>query len=189
MPQATWLFVGDSITENWLEAGEREWRRHFMHTSINVGVAGDRTQNILWRLQNGHLPAENCPSLQWAVVLAGTNNLSDGDGPADIARGVGGIVNHILVHCPNARVLLMGVLPRAGARMQAAIREINVRLAQLEDRRRIFYLDIGHRFLKPDGTPDLRLMPDGLHLSAEGYRIWREAILPILAGSPPATAP
>ncbi len=179
MPDAEWLFVGDSITENWLEAGEETWRLHFAARAINVGVAGDRTENILWRLQNGHLP-EKCGKIGWIVMLAGTNNLTDGDSPADVARGIGSIVNLLLERCPSARILLMGVFPRSGSRLMAAIREINERISVLHDGRRIHYLDISASFLASDGRVNPRLMPDGLHLSVEGYRLWARHILPYL---------
>lgn len=193
MTQAEWLFVGDSITENWLEAGEETWRKHFAARSINVGVAGDRTENILWRLHHGHLP-ENCGSIRWVVVLAGTNNLSDKDTPAEVARGIGGIMNLLLERCPAARILLMGIFPRSGERLAAAAREVNSRISRLHDGQRIFYIDMGSSFLRTDGSVDRRLLPDGLHLSPEGYRIWARAILPVLEGGkeqplPPPPSP
>lgn len=177
--EAKWLFVGDSITENWFEAGNETWKKYFSVKAINVGVAGDRTENILWRLQNGHMP-KNCNTVRWVVVLAGTNNLTDGDTSAEVARGIGGIVNLLLDHCSNARILLMGVFPRSGKKFFHAIRDINNRIAQLQDNVRIFYLDIGDLFLNPDGSINTKLLPDGLHLSSEGYHIWARALLPFL---------
>ncbi len=42
------------------------------------------------------------------------------------------------------------------------------------------YLDIGGRFLNPDGTISKELMPDFLHLSLRGYEIWAEVIEPVM---------
>ena len=171
------LFVGDSITEEWAESGEAVWRKHFSHRAINLGVGGDRTQNILWRLKNA--PME-CANLRWAVVMAGTNNLSDSDSADDIFEGVAAIVYHLLDHCPSARILLMGILPREPSSYMGSIRRINEMLAALDNGTSIRYLDLGPQFLNPDGSIPGALMPDSLHLSARGYRIWADALLPIL---------
>lgn len=171
------LFVGDSITEDWAFTGRGIWEAHFAHRAVNLGVAGDRTQNILWRLQEGQLA---CPEARWAVVLAGTNNLSDRDADADVAEGVATLVHHILDHCPAIRVLVLGIFPREPPAYQARIRRINDQLARLDNGGSIRYLDLGPRLVGPDGRPRRELFPDGLHLSARAYRIWADALLPIL---------
>ncbi len=174
------LFVGDSITEDWAFTGREVWETHFAHRAMNLGVAGDRTQNILWRLQEGQLA---CPEARWAVVLAGTNNLSDRDSDADIAEGVATLVHHILDHCPTIRVLVLGIFPREPPAYQARIRRINDQLARLDNGGSIRYLDLGPRLVGPDGRPARELFPDGLHLSARAYRIWADALLPMLDGN------
>ncbi|PKN27484.1 MAG: GDSL family lipase [Deltaproteobacteria bacterium HGW-Deltaproteobacteria-22] len=171
------LFVGDSITEEWAESGEVIWRRHFSHRAINLGVGGDRTQNILWRLKN--TPME-CSGLSWAVVMAGTNNLGDSDSDADIFEGVAAIVYHLLDQCPSTRVILMGILPREPASFMGSIRRINDMLARLDNGTSVRYLDLGPQFLSPDGSIPGALMPDSLHLSARGYQIWADALRPFL---------
>jgi len=52
----------------------------------------------------------------------------------------------------------------------------NTRTAKLADGKQVFFLDIGKKFLEEDGTLPRRIMPDLLHLSQEGYRIWAESI-------------
>jgi lysophospholipase L1-like esterase len=174
------LFVGDSITEDWAFTGREVWEAHFAHRAVNLGVAGDRTQNILWRLEEGQLA---CPEARWAVVLAGTNNLSDRDSDADVAEGVATLVHHVLDHCPTIRVLVLGIFPREPPAYQARIRRINDQLARLDNGGTIRYLDLGPRLAGPDGRPLRELFPDGLHLSARAYRIWADALLPILDGN------
>lgn len=174
------LFVGDSITEDWAFTGRELWDAHFAHRAVNLGVAGDRTQNILWRLQEGQLA---CPEARWAVVLAGTNNLSDRDSDADVAEGVAALVHHVLDHCPTIRVLVLGIFPREPPAYQARIRRINGMLAHLDNGGTIRFLDLGPRLVGPDGRPARELFPDGLHLSAKAYRIWADALLPILDGN------
>jgi beta-glucosidase len=177
MGTAEILFVGDSITEEWAEAGEAVWQKHFAHRALNLGVGGDRTQHILWRLKNGHLA---CGSLRTAVVLAGTNNLADGDSDADIFEGVAAIVYHLLDQCPSVRVVLMGILPREPSSFMGSIGRINALLAGLDNGLSVRFLDLSSLFLTPAGSLQRGLLPDGLHLSARGYRVWADALLPIL---------
>jgi beta-glucosidase len=64
--------------------------------------------------------------------------------------------------------------------MRAKIETINRSLAALDDGDRIRYLDLAPRFLSPGGTLHPSIMPDALHLTAQGYRIWAEAMAPLL---------
>ncbi len=167
------LFVGDSITEDWAGTGIETWRRRFAGRALNLGVAGDRTQSILWRLQNGQLA---CTTSRWAVVLAGTNNLSDKDDDDDVAEGVAAVVHYLLDQCPSIRVIVMGILPREPISYLGSIRRVNEHLAKLDNGDTIRYLDLGPRFLTSDGLPRRALLPDGLHLSAAAYEIWADAL-------------
>jgi len=48
-PDASIVFLGDSITEFWETEGLRLWDEHFAHRSLNLGAAGDQTQHVLER--------------------------------------------------------------------------------------------------------------------------------------------
>ena len=60
------------------------------------------------------------------------------------------------------------------------IKSINETIAKLDDGSRVHYLDIGQSFLEKDGAIAREIMPDFLHLSRKGYRIWAEAMEPTL---------
>ena len=51
--------------------------------AINLGIGGDRTQNVLWRVENLYLPS----TVEFLVIHCGTNNLCDSQ-PSHIADGV-----------------------------------------------------------------------------------------------------
>jgi lysophospholipase L1-like esterase len=53
--------------------------------------------------------------------------------------------------------------------------------AALADDKHVFYLDLNHVFLRPDGSIDPELMPDLLHPSPAGARKWAEAMEPLLS--------
>ena len=81
------LMVGDSITQNFESVGAEIWKEHFEpRKAINLGFGGDRTNHVLWRLDN--LPKlKSAPKA--AVVLIGTNNICWGsDTPRQAAVGV-----------------------------------------------------------------------------------------------------
>ena len=66
------------------------------------GVAGDRTQHLLWRVRNGELAFRHLPGV--VVVCVGTNNLGrDNDSAADTFLGIRAVVLEILHRLPGTR--------------------------------------------------------------------------------------
>jgi len=175
------VFIGDSITQGWESAGKEEWdRRYAPRNAANLGISGDRTQHVLWRLDHGNLEGIT-PKV--AVVMIGTNNSGD-DRPERIADGIEAIVKNLRAFLPRARILLLAIFPRGEDASDARRRtneETNRRIAGLADGKWIHFLDIGSRFTRPDGTISRDVMPDLLHLSPAGYAIWGEAMEPTLA--------
>ena len=175
------LFIGDSITDGWRSRGKDVWEKNYGPLkAANFGIGGDQTQHVLWRLQNGELDGIK-PKL--AVLMIGTNNLR-GNTDEEIADGVKAIVAELHKRTPETKLLLLGVFPRgekADDPNRGRIKRINAIIAQLDDGgKTIKYLDIGDKFLQPDGTLPKSIMPDGLHPNAKGYEIWVDAIAPTL---------
>jgi lysophospholipase L1-like esterase len=183
------LFVGDSITEGWSGSGAKAWQHHFASLrAAHFGSSGDRTQQVLWRLQQGELEGL---SPQGIVLLIGTNNLDPGLGterptpantPVQIVAGVQAICRLIQQQHPSARILLLGLLPRgaAGSRYRQEVPEVNRGLTALADGSRIAFLDVGHLFLKTTDEIPPEMMPDGLHLSESGYFAFATALRPVI---------
>ncbi|HUP44121.1 MAG TPA: GDSL-type esterase/lipase family protein [Thermoanaerobaculia bacterium] len=174
------LFLGDSITRGWL-SGDHQllWDRHFgRYDAANFGIGGDRTEHLLWRIENGELDRVR-PRV--VVLLIGTNNI--GRPAAEILAGVTRVAERIREKLPDAKLVLMGIFPRgheADDPARAKIGEINRGLARLHDGARMHFLDIGERFTTSGGTLPKEIMPDALHLSFKGYQIWAEALTPLL---------
>jgi N-acetylglucosamine-6-sulfatase len=172
------LFVGDSITDWWRQPqrGLPVWTEYFAPLkAANFGIAGDTTQGVLWRMQNGELDGFQAKLI---VLMLGTNNINRNQND-DIAEGDRAIIAEFQKRQPQAKVLLLGIFPRGAAAdnpFRASIKAINARLATFADNKRVFYMDIGDKFLAPDGTLPVDVMPDGLHPNEKGYRIWAEAI-------------
>jgi lysophospholipase L1-like esterase len=175
------VFLGDSLTQGWEGAdGEAAWKKHFEPLkSANFGAGGDHTEHVLWRLIEGKELHDLKPKV--IVLQIGGSNLA-ANSAEDIIDGVTAIVKELNEEKPDARVLLLGLLPRgakANDKFRDKIKEINKGLAQL-DSKKMRYLDTGAKFLDKEGDLSEDLMPDGLHPSAEGYAVWAEAIKPVL---------
>jgi lysophospholipase L1-like esterase len=117
------------------------------------------------------------------VVLIGTNNL-DANSPEEIADGIWAVCGELHTRLPQANILLLALLPRSpkpDAR-RAKLAEVNQRIAALDGRSGVTFLDIGAKFVAADGSIPAELMSDYLHPTARGYAILAEAIEPTLAG-------
>jgi lysophospholipase L1-like esterase len=179
------LFVGDSITDwffhplgNRGATGLEVWNASFGSMKpANFGIAGDTTQGVLWRMQNGELEGFKAKLI---VHMLGTNNINRN--PVDeIVDGNRLIIEEYKKRQPQAKVLLLGVFPRQADPanpIRATIKEMNSKLAKLADNKQVFFMDIGDKFLTADGTLTTEIMADGLHPTAKGYQVWADAILP-----------
>jgi lysophospholipase L1-like esterase len=172
------LFLGDSITAGW--NGQKQlWNDAFgKYQPANFGIGGDRTQHVLWRIDNGELDSIK-PKV--VVLMIGTNNSYRP--AADIATGVTAVVKKIQEKLPETKVLLLGIFPRSAKptdEVRLKLKEVNTTLARLADGDKVRFLEIWDQFLTPDGELTREIMPDLLHLSAKGYKIWADTITPVL---------
>lgn len=170
------LFIGDSITAGWEGAGKDVWEKFYgKRKAMNAGIGGDRTQHILWRLENGNIDGISPKAV---VLMIGTNN-SGNNTSEQIADGVKAIVAKLRKELPKTKVLVLAIFPR-GADKSDERRKVNEgankSIAKLADDEMVFFLDIGPKFLEADGTLSKEIMPDLLHLSPAGYTIWAESI-------------
>lgn len=190
----TLIFLGDSITQGWETKAPAIWNAYYAHRNAwNLGFSGDRTEHVLWRLDNGEIEGQT-PKV--VVVMLGTNNTGHRkDPPEHTAEGIRLILERLSSRMPDAKVLLLAVFPRE-ERPDGELRRLNDRLNErlraMADGQRVVFLDIRDELLKPDGTLSREIMPDLLHPSLEGYRIWARAMEPTLArmlGDTPVSAP
>jgi lysophospholipase L1-like esterase len=168
------IFIGDSITEQWRwGAGAPVWKRHYEHRAFNFGLSADKVQHTLWRLEN---IAVQGLAPKFAVVMIGTNNQTDT--PEDIGAGVKILIDTVQKRYPGIKDILVSVLPNS--RGPERVAPINAQLAPLADKKSIYYLDLGARFI-PVGDNWKGLSKDKLHLTAEGYEMWAAELNALLA--------
>ncbi len=181
------LFIGDSITDHWDSKGIEVWKKEYVPLhAVNLGVSGDRTQHLLWRLQNGELGAMHPKAI---VMMIGTNNVglesnkTRRNQEPEVAQGIAALVRYLRQQLPATKILLLAVFPRGqpDSPERAQVTAINRLLPPLADGKNVVLLDIGEKFLSPDGTIAKTIMGDLLHPTAAGYVIWADAMREPLA--------
>jgi lysophospholipase L1-like esterase len=192
-------FVGDSIARRWGATDYPEllanWKANFFGwNAADFGWGADRTENILWRLENGELDDVHPKVI---VILAGTNNVgAQPGGPEvveDTTRGLNAIVNACRRKAPDATIVLTAIFPRNdNIAVMPVIDRINENLSRLADEKKVRYLNINDRLADRDGRLFDGMMNDRdkLHPTLKGYQVWADALKPILTellGPPAAT--
>jgi lysophospholipase L1-like esterase len=105
------IFLGDSITQGW--EGQKAWKAHFGDFKpVNLGIGGDQTGHVLWRITDGHELDNLKPKA--AVIMIGTNN-TGGHTAEQIAGGIKAIVEELKKQKPEIKVLVLGVFPRGSS--------------------------------------------------------------------------
>jgi lysophospholipase L1-like esterase len=195
-------FEGDSITRRWGATDYPDllanWKQNFFGwNAADFGWGADRTENLLWRLENGELDAVN-PKI--VVLLAGTNNVGDpsarGDADArvsDVTRGLQAIVRVIQTKAPATTMIVMGIFPRNDdMALMPVIDRINGSLSRLADGRKVRYLNINDKLADGGGRLFDGMMnaKDKLHPTVKAYQVWADALKPVLTEllGPPGAA-
>jgi len=184
------IMVGDSITHDWESNGKEMWNQYYApRNAVNMGFSGDRTQHVLWRFEHGEISGIS-PKL--AVLMIGTNNSNKDDNTAEeIADGIMAICTEIRVRSPKTKILILAIFPRGNSEQRkvtgqgatfndqwAKNDQASELASEIADNKMIYFLDISKDFIGENGVLTREVMPDLLHLSEDGYKIWAEAIEP-----------
>ena len=172
--------IGDSITHGWEDEGRAVWDEQLApRKAFGLGFWGDRTEHVLWRLQQGEVDGL-APRL--VVLMIGTNDTGDRQDPPELtAAGIARLVQELRRRLPGSRLLLLAIFPRdadAASPLRHLNERINALIAPLADGDAVHFLDINAAFTQADGSLSPEVLPDQLHLSELGYRLWAQAMLP-----------
>jgi len=188
------VFVGNSITMQWKSHGYAIWEPYFNTVSspyyaLNLGVSGDRTQHVLYRLlpksQSGMGNLDN-PAINPKVIILeiGTNHLWS-DSVDQIIAGIKACVERLLVMRPKAKLLLLSVMPVADQKINQRVDQVNKELPaglnlSPEMKSRLTYVNTNPSFRRPTGETIPSYFTDGVHLTLSGYQNWFNSIKPTL---------
>ena len=176
------LMIGDSITHGW-DNQKEVWNQFYAGRNIlNYGFSGDRTEHVLWRLQNSPLDKISPKAI---TIMIGTNNIGHGSSsPKDAADGIQAIVELLQKQYPDARIFVLYVFPRdeqPDGDLRQKVNEINGYLPEMIGKHKnVALVDIGYLFLNDDGVLPKTIMGDSLHPNKDGYIIWASAVEPFL---------
>ncbi len=176
------LFLGNSITHGWEKTGKEVWDENYAeYGGYNLGYSGDRTENVLWRLQHGEVDGID-PDV--AILMIGTNNTGHRQDPPECtAKGIEMILGELNERLPDTKVLLLAIFPREASpegELRQLNNKINERIEKFADEEQVFFLNINETFLDDEGVLSEDIMPDFLHPNEYGYKLWAEAMGPAL---------
>ena len=175
------LLVGDSITIQWGES----WKKHFPESkAVNIGIGGDKTQIVLWRLDHGGVEGLQP---KFIVLMIGNNNMffTPETGIEAAAQGIEMCVKNLREKLPDAKLIVVTILPAHSPdrRFYQDIKATNEALdaLQLSSDPQVQELDLTSDFVNDDGTLQKDLYtPDNIHLSPAGYAVYAERLKPVL---------
>jgi platelet-activating factor acetylhydrolase IB subunit beta/gamma len=184
------LLVGDSITQQWgspLDQGllNEAWKKHFANLrTINIGIGGDKIQNVLWRIDHGGVEGIDPRTI---VLMIGNNNMffAPETGVDTVAKGIQVCLANLRKKFDGAHIIVVKILPAhaPGNPFYDNIKKTNVSLdsLRLDEDPMVHLLDLTADFLQPDGTLKKELFSsDSIHLSLAGYAVYAEKLKPLL---------
>jgi lysophospholipase L1-like esterase len=164
------LFLGDSMVERFTTTGIRYWNSRIAPLgAVNLGLTGDTTSNLLYRIQDGLLTGLQ-PEL--VVLEIGTNNIGRTDSVVSVLRGIQACIRAISTHLPDATILLNSVFPRREAIEGSVIREVNTRLAQWDNGGKLRIMDLSPNYAPNNIVREDLFRSRDVHLNEQGYRLW-----------------
>lgn len=170
------LFLGASIMEFWQTNGRAVYEKHYKPLgTFDYGIAGDRTEHLLWRMKNGEMKGIHA---KVAVLEIGLNNIWKKDKPKEIAKGNEAIIKLLAQTQPGIKTILVSLLPvYNGTHVNVVLDEINVELKKLADGHNVHWLYLNEYFLpKSEGgvekDPVDLYQPDHIHPTEKGYQLW-----------------
>ena len=174
-PPGGTVFYGSSTIVRW------DLKKYFPElVAINRGFGGSQMADARYFVGRVVIPLRP----RAVVVYSGDNDLARGETPEKIAAEFRELCRLIHSQLPQTRIIVLGVKPSlARAHLLEKQRTVNQMLRAIcESDPPLHFVDTEKVMLRADGSIREELLAeDGLHLSEEGYRVWSEALRPLLA--------
>jgi lysophospholipase L1-like esterase len=175
-PQNGIVFVGSSSIVRW---NLPESFPDLGPSVINRGFGGSELKDSVEYAHRIVIPYK--PRV--VVLYAGDNDIEAGATPEQIARQFVAFERKVHAALPQAKIVFVSIKPSIRRwKWMDAIRATNARIEEYcANHRNLVYLDVVPKMLTPGGEPRKELLvEDGLHMTPAGYRIWNEALGPLL---------
>jgi len=169
------LFVGSSSIRMWENLVE-----DFPKTNvINRGFGGSHIEDSIDFAERIVIPYK--PRL--ILIYAGDNDIESGKSPVVVLEDFKKFVTKVRQNLPNIRIAFISIKPSiARWRLVDEVRKANQLIKDfIKTDRKLDYIDVFNPMLGKDGNPRTELyIEDNLHMSKEGYKLWRSLIAPYL---------
>ena len=170
------VLLGDSITQGWGGGGRSVWQANpdayakYLEplNTLSMGLSGDRTQNVLWRINQGALDTQPAN----VGLMIGINNIWS-DSAKDIFAGQKMILDAIKKKSPKSRIYVFATFPYRGKSTDGTaekVVELNKLLGAETKKRGLKWIDLS------DQLDASKMAGDGVHLAKAGYEVWGRAI-------------
>lgn len=170
IPPDSIVFLGDSLTFR------TEWSELFPEEIvINRGIGRDTTAGVLKRLD--HIIEAKPKKI---FILIGVNDLKSRKSVSAIIHNYAKIITSIQSRSPKTDIFIQSLLPVNNKKYgnilsNDTIKTMNKDLQALAKKTGVQYIDLYSAFSQNDQLPD-KYTVDGIHLTGEGYILWRESI-------------
>jgi lysophospholipase L1-like esterase len=164
------IFLGNSITQgvDWAELLQNKNAR-------NRGISGDITYGVLERLNE---VTEGQPAK--VFILIGINDIEHNIPDSLIVNNYRRMIRQIKAESPRTKIYIHTLLPvnneftqfKKHYNKDEHILFVNTELKKIAAEENITLIDLHAHFLDASNKLDKRYTHDGLHLNAEGYKVW-----------------
>ena len=172
------LIIGDSIAKG-LRRYVDVWDRYFGKHTVNLGIVGDKVEDIIWCI--GNLDASK--EVRYVALICGTNNI-DKNVPADIVKDIKYAIQLVKRKSCNCKVIVSGILPRSPDIRRNKIRLVNIQIkygVREMNNNNVTYIDPDHKWATSGGALNTNLYyKDNLHLIEKRNKKLAKAITTVL---------
>jgi len=174
------IFVGNSITDG------GEWSELFNDLRVkNRGISGDISAGVIKRIDE---VTERKPAKVFLMI--GINDLARNISPDSVVKNILLITAYLKQESPNTKIYVQSILPVNNFYKMFAghtnkgeqIKQVNEKLKEKSSKYSYTFIDLHSKFCNKEGTLRTELSNDGLHLTGEGYQLWKEILVPYLNG-------
>jgi lysophospholipase L1-like esterase len=176
-PDVDLILLGDSLAEFW------DTKMLKPISVVNLGMAGDKTQNVIWRLLS---PRWSMLTPRNVFIMLGTNNLTVDDQPCAIIAGLKTVIKRARTLWPLAKIILLEITPRGHDFLDFNNRRVavNIAMRNIPDIKTINVDDEITCGWRQGGWQACRnYQPGNVHFSAAGYEVILKRLKTVLFGT------
>lgn len=170
------VFTGSSSIRGWRTLKEDYPDRHVLNRGFGGSRIGDATF-YFDQLIGKYEPEQ-------VVLYSGDNDVASGKTPEMVFEKFKELAGKMKEELPQAELLFISIKPSmARWEMYEDMEETNRKIKRYAFwHRNVKFVDISTAMLGEDGKPKPELfLGDGLHMTPEGYELWKEIVAPCLA--------